>query len=64
MEEAGRNRSVNHSPRNGEVFAAAGWRSERPKGAVGLAEGGLEVEGESECFGFARQDVSCNIERL
>jgi hypothetical protein len=53
-EEAPWNRTVDYSPRDGEVIAAAVWRSERCKGTVGSAEGGLQVEGEAECLGFAR----------
>ena len=64
MEEAARNRAVDHSPRDGEVFVAAVWRSERRKGAVESAEGGLQVKGEAECLGFARRDVSAEAEEL
>jgi hypothetical protein len=38
--------------------------SERRKDAVGSAEGGLQIEGEAECLGFARQNVSCEAEAL
>ena len=64
MEEAAWNCTVDHSPCDGAVIAAAVWRSERCKGAVGSAEGGLQVEGEAECLGFARRDISSEIERL
>ena len=53
---------VDHSPRNGEVIATAVRHSERPKGAVGSADGGLQVEGEAAFLGFARQYVSCEVE--
>jgi len=64
MEGAARNRAVDHSPRDWEVIAAAVWRSERREGAVGSAEGGLQVKGEAQCVGFARRDVSGEVEQL
>jgi hypothetical protein len=45
---------VDYSPCDGEVIAVAVWRSERWQGAVGSADGGVEVEGEAQCVGFAR----------
>jgi hypothetical protein len=52
------------SPRNVEVIAAAVWRSERCESALGSAEGGLQIEGGAECLGFARRNVSCEVEGL
>jgi hypothetical protein len=54
---------VDHSPPDAVVIAAAVWCSERHKGAVRTAEGGLQVEGEAECLGYVRRDVSCEVER-
>jgi hypothetical protein len=64
MEASTSHPTVDYSPRDGAVIAAAVWRSERCKSPVGLAEEGLQVEAEAECLGFARSDVSCEIERL
>jgi hypothetical protein len=54
MEEAARNRTVDHTPCDVVVFAAAVWCSERRNGAVESADGGLQVEGEAESLSFAR----------
>jgi len=64
MEEATWNVMIDYSPRNGEVIATAVWCSERCKGTVGSAEGGLQVKGEAKCLSFARQNVNCKVERL
>jgi hypothetical protein len=63
-DEAARNCVVDHSPCDGVVTAATVWCSERSEGAVGSAAGGLQVEGEGECLGFARGNVSCEVEGL
>jgi hypothetical protein len=55
---------VDHSPCDGVVTAATVWHSERCEGAVGSAAGGLQVEGEGECLGFVRGNVSCEVEGL
>jgi hypothetical protein len=64
MESAAWNRVVNHSPHNGEYFAAAVRCSERLRGAVGSVERRLQVKGDAECVGFARCDVSSKVEQL
>jgi len=64
MEEAAWNCTVDQSPRNGAVIIGAAWRSERLKGAVGSAEGGLQIKGDAECVCFVRRNDSCEVEGL
>jgi hypothetical protein len=48
MEKAARKSAFKLSPCDREVIAAAVWSTEGRKGAVGSAQGGLQVEGEAQ----------------
>jgi len=52
---------VNYSPHSREVFAAAVQLSETRTGAFGSVEGGLPAQGEAQCVGMERVDVSCEV---
>jgi hypothetical protein len=54
MEEVAWDCMVNHSPYHGLVIAAGVWHSGRCIDTVVSADGGLHIEGEAECVGFAR----------
>jgi len=54
MEDAPWNRTIDHSPHNGAVIAAAVWHSEGCECTVGSVEGGLQIEDEAECLRFVR----------
>jgi hypothetical protein len=64
MEEAAWSRTVDHSPRDGQVIAATVWGSDTCESAVGSAEGGEQVTGEAQCVCFAQQDVNGEVEQL